>query len=117
ESSEEPVAFTHRDGVSKNDLADVIYTSGSTGTPKGVMIEHGGMQNHLSAKVLDLSLESGDRVAQIASQCFDISIWQFLAPLLVGAEVYVYPDEVTRDPRCLLSRLDDDAVTIAELVP
>ena len=26
-------------------------------------------------------------------------------------------DEVTRDPRCLLSRLDDDAVTIAELVP
>src|SRR5262249_31694059 len=43
-------------------LAYVLYTSGSTGRPKGVMVEHGGMWNHLQAKVEELGLGAEDRV-------------------------------------------------------
>ena len=45
--------------------------------------EHRGMLNHLCAKVIDLKLTEADVVAQNASQCFDISVWQYLAALLI----------------------------------
>src|SRR5205814_4215347 len=63
------------------DLGYVIYTSGSTGVPKGAMVEHAGMLNHIFAKISALNLTEADLVAQTASQCFDISVWQFLAAL------------------------------------
>ncbi|MFL6284239.1 MAG: amino acid adenylation domain-containing protein [Pyrinomonadaceae bacterium] len=99
------------------DLAYVIYTSGSTGQPKGAMVEHQGMLNHLCAKVNDLELTEGDVVAQTASQCFDISVWQFLSPLMVGGCVRVYDDEVAHDPWALLKHADGDRVTVLETVP
>jgi amino acid adenylation domain-containing protein len=98
-------------------LAYVIFTSGSTGLPKGAMIEQRGMVNHLYIKARDLDLNAADIVAQTASQCFDISLWQFLAPLLVGAQVRIYEDEVVADPRALLQTLEKDAVTVVETVP
>ncbi|HJT56496.1 MAG TPA: amino acid adenylation domain-containing protein [Ktedonobacteraceae bacterium] len=98
-------------------LAYVIYTSGSTGIPKGAMIEQRGMINHLYAKINDLGLAGSDRVAQTASQCFDISIWQFLATLLVGGCVHIYPDTVAHDPLQLLAHIQHDSVTILETVP
>ncbi|HYO57344.1 non-ribosomal peptide synthetase/type I polyketide synthase, partial [Archangium sp.] len=98
-------------------LAYVIYTSGSTGLPKGAMLEHRGMLNHLLAKVEALGLTSADVVAQTASQCFDISVWQFLAALLVGGQVHIVEDEVAHEPRRLLERLVESGVSILETVP
>jgi amino acid adenylation domain-containing protein len=98
-------------------LAYVIYTSGSTGTPKGAMVEHGGMLNHLAAKVSELDLSASDVVAQTASQAFDISVWQFLAPLLVGGCVVIMPNELSTSSRRFFKYLSDEKVTIAELVP
>lgn len=99
------------------DLAYVIYTSGSTGTPKGAMVEQVGMINHLFAKIRDLNLTAADVIAQTASQCFDISVWQFLAAALVGGQVVIYPDEVTHDPVALPRQVSADGVTIWEAVP
>ena len=98
-------------------LAYVIYTSGSTGRPKGAMVEHRGMLNHLYAKVLELDLTRSDVVAQTASQSFDISVWQFLAPLLVGGRVHVLADEVVHNPARLLEEVEAGGVTIFETVP
>lgn len=100
-----------------NSLAYVIYTSGSTGVPKGAMIEHRGMLNHLYAKIADLKLTEADVVAQTASQCFDISVWQFLAALLVGGRVHVCKDEVAFDPSRLLAMMEQEEVSIFETVP
>jgi amino acid adenylation domain-containing protein len=100
-----------------SDLVYVIFTSGSTGLPKGAMIEQRGMINHLLAKVEDLSLSAADVVAQTASQCFDISVWQLLSALLVGGRVHIYPDEVAHDPAKLLERTGRDGVTVLETVP
>jgi amino acid adenylation domain-containing protein len=98
-------------------LAYSIFTSGSTGVPKGAMVEHRGMLNHLFAKIIDLALRADDVVAQTASQCFDISVWQFLAALLVGARVEIFPNEIAHDPARLLRETGSRGVTILETVP
>ncbi len=98
-------------------LAYVIYTSGSTGQPKGAMVEQRGMLNHLYAKVEELTLTAADTVAQTASQSFDISIWQLLAPLLVGGCTHIIAPGITHDPLRLLDEIERGEVSILELVP
>ncbi|GHO70206.1 hypothetical protein KSC_090980 [Ktedonobacter sp. SOSP1-52] len=111
--SEENLAVT----VCPQQLAYVIYTSGSTGTPKGAMVEQEGMLNHLYAKINDLQLTAADSIAQTASQCFDISVWQFLASLLVGGRVAIFPDSISHDPAQLLLALEREGISIYETVP
>lgn len=103
--------------VTPGHLAYVIYTSGSTGVPKGAMVEQKGMLNHLYAKVCDLGLTADDIVAQNASQCFDISVWQFLAALVVGGAVHIFSDELAHDPQQLLQTVAQQGITILEVVP
>ena len=98
-------------------LAYVIYTSGSSGTPKGVMIEQSGMINHIFAKLHDTGMTPADTLAQIASQCFDSSVWQFLGPLLIGGKVRIFNDTEIRDPVALLNRIEDGEVTVVSTVP
>ncbi len=100
-----------------NHLAYVIYTSGSTGVPKGAMVEHRGMVNHLYAKIKDLQLTHRDRIAQNARQSFDISVWQFLVALLVGGRVYIITDEVAAQSSQLLSQVQQQQITLLEIVP
>lgn len=99
------------------DLAYVFYTSGSTGTPKGAMVEHQGMLNHLLAKIDFLGLNEESIVAQNASHCFDISVWQFLAALMVGGQIVIYPQETLLKPGSLLKQADHDGITVLETVP
>ncbi|MET9554809.1 amino acid adenylation domain-containing protein [Streptomyces sp. NPDC006645] len=99
--------------------AYVFFTSGSTGTPKGAVCEHAGMLNHLLAKVEDMGLAAGagEVVAQTASQGFDISLWQFAAPLLTGAAVRVVDSGVLLDPEGFLAEIAGGGVTVAQTVP
>jgi len=98
-------------------VAFVIYTSGSTGKPKGAIVEHRGMFNNLITKVPPLGLTSSDVIAQTASQCFDISVWQFLLGLAIGARVEILPDEISRDPEKLIEAIPRCGITILESVP
>jgi amino acid adenylation domain-containing protein len=100
-----------------SDLAYVIFTSGSTAEPKGASISHLGMLNHLLAKVGDLGLGPADGVAQVASQCFDISVWQLLAPLLAGGRTEIVADELITDAPAFLDRITAGRVTVLEVVP
>lgn len=105
------------DTIDPVNLAYLIYTSGSTGAPKGAMLEHRGLFNHLDAKVVDLELSKTDVVAQTASQCFDVSVWQLLAPLLTGGQVRIIADEVVKEPSQLLDELARKSVSVLEVVP
>jgi amino acid adenylation domain-containing protein len=98
-------------------LACIIYTSGSTGAPKGAMIEQRGMFNHLLSKISDLKLSASDVVAQTSPQSFVIALWQFLAPLMVGARVHIYADEEAHDPMLLTQRMLREEITVLEIVP
>lgn len=98
-------------------LAYVIFTSGSTGVPKGAMITHEGMINHLYAKIQDLDLQADSVVAFTASLCFDISVWQMFAALLVGGRVLIVGEVVAHDPSEMALVLKDSRVTVFETVP
>jgi amino acid adenylation domain-containing protein len=98
-------------------LAYVFFTSGSTGVPKGAAIEHRGMVNHLFAKIHDLDITEVDTVAQNSPLGFDISVWQLLSPLMVGASVVIYDHEQVLDVVGLMRRLQADHVTVFETVP
>ncbi|MET0342257.1 MAG: non-ribosomal peptide synthase/polyketide synthase [Polyangiales bacterium] len=98
-------------------LAYVIYTSGSTGRPKGAMVTLAGMLNNQLSKIPYLDLSERDVIAQTASQCFDISVWQLLTSLLCGAQVEVVPDAVAHDGRALLAYVEARGITVLESVP
>jgi amino acid adenylation domain-containing protein len=103
--------------VTLEHLGYSIFTSGSTGLPKGPMVQHRGLLNHIWALVRGLGLTAGERFAQTASQCFDISVWQFLAMPLLGGTVCILPDEVAQDGRLLLEAAERERITVLEIVP
>ncbi|MHA6630537.1 non-ribosomal peptide synthetase [Pseudonocardia sichuanensis] len=112
----------HPDGslgipVGPDQLAYVYFTSGSTGEPKGAMCEHAGMLNHLLAKVEDLDIAEGSVVAQTAPQCFDISLWQLLAALLVGGRTVVVEQAVVLDVARYVDTLAAQRVAVVQMVP
>ncbi|WP_018240326.1 non-ribosomal peptide synthetase [Ensifer sp. BR816] len=98
-------------------LAYILFTSGSTGRPKGVMVKRAGLNNHLMAKIDALELSEKDCVAQTASHCFDISLWQLLGGLCVGGCVAIMDDPTVRSPTALLQALRAHRVTIVQFVP
>ncbi|WP_433342168.1 amino acid adenylation domain-containing protein [Streptomyces sp. CA-253872] len=100
-----------------DDVAYVIFTSGSTGRPKGAMVHRGGMVNHLLAKVEDLDLGEGDVVVHNAPVTFDISVWQMLAPLIVGGRLVVVDRASAADPQELFGLVAREGVTVLEVVP
>lgn len=97
--------------------AYIIFTSGSTGVPKGAIVYHEGMLNHLLAKIKDFNIGELDVVAETATQTFDVSIWQFIAALLVGGKTQIFDDESAWDPVRLLTLMENKHVTIYESVP
>ncbi|MFE3828670.1 amino acid adenylation domain-containing protein [Streptomyces sp. NPDC059092] len=103
--------------VTGDQLAYVYFTSGSTGEPKGAMCEHDGFLNHLYAKIEDLGIEEGDTVAQTAPQCFDISLWQLVSPLLVGGRALLVEQEALLDVRRFVDLMNHHGVQVAQLVP
>ncbi|MGR4880427.1 amino acid adenylation domain-containing protein [Streptomyces sp. LARHCF249] len=103
--------------VAPDQLAYIYFTSGSTGEPKGAMCEHEGMLNHLYAKIDDLEIGEGQVVAQTAPQCFDISLWQLLAPLLVGGRTLLIEQEAILDASRFVDTVARGQVTVLQVVP
>ncbi|MGF2687336.1 amino acid adenylation domain-containing protein [Marinobacter sp. DUT-3] len=103
--------------VGPDHLAYVIFTSGSTGTPKGAMVTQEGMLNNMLGKFPSLALTDSDVIAQTASQCFDISVWQCLTGVILGARTVILPDCVAQDPEALVRAVAGHGITILEIVP
>ncbi|MFJ8044020.1 amino acid adenylation domain-containing protein [Kitasatospora sp. NPDC096147] len=115
--AEEHASTDPETAVGPASLAYVYFTSGSTGAPKGAMCEQEGMLNHLYAKIEDLGITEGQVVAQTAPQCFDISLWQLLAALLVGGRTLIVEQEAVLDVPRYLDRLVSGDVEVLQVVP
>ena len=103
--------------VRPENLAYVIYTSGSTGRPKGVMNEHRGIVNRLLWMQDEYGLTEFDRVLQKTPFSFDVSVWEFFWPLLVGARLVVAQPGGHRDNAYLVDTLIKEGITTLHFVP
>lgn len=98
-------------------LAYIIYTSGSTGQPKGVMNTHLGLFNRLWWMQAAYQLTPADRVLQKTPFTFDVSVWEFFWPLMVGARLVVAQPGGHRDSAYLAQIITSRAVTTLHFVP
>ncbi|GAB2867015.1 hypothetical protein GCM10022221_79600 [Actinocorallia aurea] len=74
------------------DAAYVIYTSGSTGRPKGVVVTHANAVDFCAWAGRDFGSERLRHVLWSTSLNFDVSVFEWLAPLTVGGRVEVVRD-------------------------
>jgi len=115
--TEEPAGGRYLAPPTLDTPAYVYFTSGSTGRPKGAVCAHDGMINHLWAKADDHGLGPDSVVAQTASQCFDISLWQVCAPLLVGGATVIVDTGTQLDVPAFAELLASHRVTTVQIVP
>lgn len=112
-----PDDYSVQNEIDDNSLAYILFTSGTTGLPKGAMVEHIGMNNHLSEKINILNLTEQSIVANSASISFDVSVWQMLAPLCVGATSIIIPENVLLNLKSFRNILYDNHIQVLEGVP
>lgn len=104
-------------GFTPQHLAYVIYTSGSTGKPKGVMVQHQGLCNRLDWMQTAYRLNAADAVLQKTPFGFDVSVWEFFWPLMIGARLVVARPEGHKDPAYLVETIRKNCITTAHFVP
>jgi amino acid adenylation domain-containing protein len=103
--------------VKPDNLAYAIYTSGSTGRPKGVMISHSGICNRLLWMQDEYGLSESDLVLQKTSFGFDVSVWEFFWPLMVGARLVMARPGGHKDPVYLVKEIMKRGITTMHFVP
>ena len=94
------------------DLAYILYTSGTTGKPKGVPTRHG--QVVLNAEIaIDSVFHANpqDKVLQIASINFLVSLVETFTALLNGCHLVIADDDVKKDPHLLQQFLNTSTKT------
>ncbi|MDZ7963729.1 MAG: amino acid adenylation domain-containing protein [Nostoc sp. DedSLP03] len=106
-----------RNGIQPDNLAYVIYTSGSTGKPKGVMISHSSICNHMFWMQSTFPLTKEDKLLQKTPFSFDASVWEFYAPLLIGAQLIVARPGGHQDSAYIVKAITDQKITVLQLVP
>ncbi|WP_280233191.1 non-ribosomal peptide synthetase [Nocardia cyriacigeorgica] len=106
------------DGPPRPDnLAYLLFTSGSTGTPKGVGVTHAALVNHLAWMTEHHGLDHTDAVLQKTPTTFDVSIWELLWPLQIGARLVIAPTEANTDPELVARLIAEQGVTTVQFVP
>ncbi|WP_163998551.1 non-ribosomal peptide synthase/polyketide synthase [Pyxidicoccus caerfyrddinensis] len=98
-------------------LAYVIFTSGSTGRPKGAMNAHRAVVNRLLWMQQAYGLTSADSVLQKTPYSFDVSVWEFFWPLMVGARLVIARPGGHQEPDYLARLIAEERVTTTHFVP
>ncbi|MFQ6397929.1 amino acid adenylation domain-containing protein, partial [Nocardia sp. KC 131] len=100
-----------------DNAAYVIYTSGSTGRPKGVAVTHRAIVNQQLWMLDKYRLTADDVYLQKTATTFDVSLWGYFLPLLVGAKLVVAAPDGHRDPLYVAETIARHGVTITDFVP
>lgn len=98
-------------------LAYCIYTSGSTGVPKGVLNRHDGLFNRLVWMKEYLELKGSEIYLQKTAYTFDVSVWEFLLPVISGGTLVMAKPDGHKDPEYLEETIRNEQVNIVHFVP
>lgn len=102
--------------IDKKGLAYIMYTSGTTGIPKAVMMPRDCVEAYIKGIGERVNYQSGDKCLHTASFGFSASIRQLLAPLVVGAQVYIASQHQLQQPQVLLSLIAQEDITVWDTV-
>ncbi|AXT32871.1 non-ribosomal peptide synthetase [Pseudoalteromonas tunicata] len=104
-------------GLTSQHLAYMIYTSGSTGQPKGVLLAHQALHNRIDWMDREYGCDSLDVILQKTPYSFDVSVWEFIWPMLKGAKLVVAKPQGHKDPSYLTELIVATGVTKLHFVP
>ena len=97
--------------------AYLLYTSGSTGRPKGVLVSHDAIVNRLLWMAEHYGFGPGDRFLQKTPAGFDVSVWEFFLPLIVGGTLVVAEPGDHRDAERMAALIAAEQITTVHFVP
>lgn len=103
--------------VNGKDLLYMIYTSGSTGNPKGVMNTNEALANRVLWMQKEYNIVPKDKVLQKTSYCFDVSVWEFVWPLITGGTLVIAEPGGHRDASYLCKTIVESGINIMHFVP
>ena len=98
-------------------VAYIIYTSGSTGKPKGVMVPQEGIVNRILWMQEVYQMDGTDAVLQKTPFTFDVSVWEFFWPILVGSRLVMARPEGHKDRDYLIDIINQKKITVLHFVP
>ncbi|SEH73972.1 mycobactin peptide synthetase MbtE [Mycolicibacterium rutilum] len=97
--------------------AYLIYTSGSTGLPKGVPVPHRPVAEYFVWFKGDYGIDADERLLQVASPSFDVSIAEIFGMLACGGRLVIPRPDGLRDVGYLTDLLHDEGITSMHFVP
>ncbi|WP_155918739.1 MULTISPECIES: non-ribosomal peptide synthetase [unclassified Mycolicibacterium] len=100
-----------------DNTAYLIYTSGSTGLPKGVPVPHRPIAEYFVWFGADYQVTGADRLLQVASQSFDVSIGEIFGMLAAGARLVIPKPGGLGDIGYLTDLLRSEGITSMHFVP
>lgn len=101
--------------IDPESAAIVIFTSGSTGRPKGVMLPHRALINHNQAVQRMFAIGAQDRVAQMSTINFDVSIEELFTTLNAGATLVIPPQSARESISGFLRFLQEMSISVLNL--
>lgn len=97
--------------------AYLIYTSGSTGLPKGVPVSHAPIAEYFVWFGDEYKVDETDRLLQVASPSFDVSMGEIFGTLICGARLVIPRPDGLRDIGYLTELLRREGITSMHFVP
>lgn len=102
---------------SPNHLAYIIHTSGTTGKPKGVAVSQQAIMNLLDWVNREYQVGPDDRLLQLTSLCFDLSIYDIFGILTSGGSLYLPMLSERSEPEAILKTVVDKGITFWNSAP
>jgi len=81
------------------------------------VLTRGGLRNRLNWMVAHYGFDADDVVAQKTPAGFDVSVWEFFLPFMVGARLVVARPDGHRDPGYLIELIRRERVSSVHFVP
>src|SRR5580693_2566414 len=103
--------------LSPSNTAYLIYTSGSTGLPKGVPVPHAPIAEYFVWFGEEYRVDETDRLLQVASPSFDVSMGEIFGTLICGARLVIPRPDGLRDIGYLTELLRREVITSMHFVP
>ncbi len=105
-------------GVARPDRGGyLIFTSGSTGAPKGVHVSADALAERLAGLLVRPGFDREDSFLALTSLSFDISLAEYLLPILCGGRVVLAPTRARRDIEVFESVVNEFRPRVVQATP